>query len=83
MLKEPTREGATVLHLRPKVPPQEVRARRLVGVEGKRWPIAPAFVALPTTLSGAMRTCGDPHAAFLACCLAVVADNAVAVLNAA
>ena len=56
MLKEPTREGATVLHLRTNVPPQEVRARRLVGVEGKRWPIAPAFVALPTTLSGAMRT---------------------------
>jgi hypothetical protein len=56
MLKEPTREGDTVLHLLTNVPTQEVRARRLVGVDGKRWPIETAFVALPTTLSCAMRT---------------------------
>ena len=56
MLKEPTRDGDTVLHLLTNVPAQEARARHLVGVYGKRWSIETAFLELTTTLSCAMRT---------------------------
>ena len=83
MLKEPTRDGDTVLHLLTNVPAQEARARHLVGVYGKRWTIETAFLELTTTLSCEMRTLGYPKAALFAFCLALVAYNAVAVIKAA
>ena len=83
MLKEPTRDGDTVLHLLTNVPAQEARARHLVGVYGKRWTIETAFLELTTTLSCEIRTLGYPKAALFAFCLALVAYNAVAVIKAA
>lgn len=68
--KEPTRDGDTALPLRTNLPAQAARARPRVGVDGKRWTLATAFVALTTTRSCAMRTFGYPKAALLACCLA-------------
>ena len=55
-LTEPTRDGGTALHLLTNVPAQEVRARKLVGVYGKRWTIETAFFELTTTLSCEIRT---------------------------
>ena len=55
-LKEPTRDGDTELPLLSHVPAQEVGARKLVGVYGKRWTIETAFFELTTTLSCEIRT---------------------------
>jgi hypothetical protein len=38
-LKEPTRDGATELHILSHVPVVEARARKLVALYGKRWSI--------------------------------------------
>ena len=54
-LKEPTRDGDTVLHLLTNVPAQEARAGTLGGVYGKRWTIETAFCELTTPLSCEMR----------------------------
>jgi IS4 transposase len=82
-LKEPTRDGDTELPLLSNLPVQEARARKLVGVYGKRWTIETAFFELTTTLSCEVRTLGYPKAALFAFCLALVAYNAVSVLKAA
>ena len=74
-LKEPTRDGDTELHLLSNRPVQEARARKLVGVYGKRWTIETAFCELTTTLSCEVRTLGYPKAALFAFCLALVAYN--------
>jgi hypothetical protein len=82
-LKEPTRDGAPALPLLSNGPAAEARAGQLAVLDGKRWRIETAFFASTTTRSCAMQTLGYPKAAWLACWLALVVSNAVAVMQAA
>src|SRR3989442_6849725 len=83
LLKEPTRDGDTELHLLSNVPAAEARAGKLAVLYGKRWSMETAFFEITTTLSCEIQTFGDPKAALFAFCLALVAYNAVSILNAA
>ena len=83
LLKEPTRDGDTELHLLSNVPAAEARAGKLAVVYGKRWSIETAFFEITTTLSCEIQTLGYPKAALFAFCLALVAYNAVSVIKAA
>jgi IS4 transposase len=83
VLTEPTRDGATELHILSNIPTEEARAGKLAMVYGKRWSIETAFFELTTTLSCEINTLGYPKAALFAFCLALVAYNAVAVIKAA
>lgn len=82
-LKEPTRDGDTELHILSNRPAEEARASTLAVLYGKRWTIETACFDLTTTLSCAIHTLGYPNAALFAFCLALVASNAVSVINAA
>ena len=82
-LKVPTRDGATEIHLLSNIPVEEARARTLVGVYGKRWTIETAFLDLTTPLACEINTLGYPKAALCAFCLALVADHAVSIMQAA
>jgi DDE family transposase len=83
LLKEPTRDGDTEIHLLSNVPAAEARAGKLAVMYGKRWSIETAFFEITTTLSCEIRTLGYPKAALFAFCLALVAYNAVSVIKAA
>lgn len=83
LLKEPTRDGDTELHLLSNVPAAEACAGTLAVLYGKRWSIETAFFEITTTLSCEMQTLGSPQAALLAFCLALGASNAVSVMKAA
>jgi len=58
VLKAPTRDGATELHILSNIPAEEARANKLVVVYGKRWTIETAFFDLTTTLSCEINTLG-------------------------
>jgi hypothetical protein len=83
VLKEPTRDGDTALHILSHIPPEDARASKLAVLYGKRWTIETAFFDLTTPLSCEIHTLGYPKAALVALCLALVAYNAVAVIKAA
>jgi hypothetical protein len=82
-LTEPTRNGATTLHILTNVPPHRASAARLARVYGKRWSIETAFFEITTTLACEINTLGYPKAALLTFCLAVLAYNAVSLIKAA
>ena len=79
----PTRDQNPALHLLSKIPSGRAAAAQPARVSGIRWSIATALFAITTTLSCALHTLEDPQAALLTCCLALVADNAMAMLQAA
>jgi hypothetical protein len=82
-LTVPTRDGAPELHILSNVPSGRASAAHLAQVDGKRWSIATAFCEITTTLSCEMNTLGYPKAALFTFCLALLADNAVALSKAA
>jgi hypothetical protein len=82
-LKEPTRDGATELHILSNVPVADARAGKLAVLDGKRWSIETAFFEITTTWSCEIHTLGYLKAALCAFCLALVAYNAVSVSKAA
>lgn len=82
-LKEPTRDGDTVLHVLSTVPVHRASAAQLARLYGKRWSIETAFFEIPTTLSCEINTLGYPKAALFTFCLALLAYNAVSLIKAA
>jgi hypothetical protein len=82
-LREPTRDGDTVLHLLTNVPTRWATAVDLARLYGKRWSIETAFFELTTTLVCEINTLAYPKAALFTFCLALVAYNAVALIKAA
>ena len=82
-LRVPTRDGAPELHLLSHVPSERASAAHLAQVYGKRWRIATAFLAIPTTVTGESQTLASPQAAWCTFCLALLAYNAVALSKAA
>jgi hypothetical protein len=82
-LKEPTRDGDTVLHVLSNVPVHRASAAQLARLYGKRWSIETAFFEITTTLSCEINTLGYPKAALFTFCLALLAYNAVSLIKAA
>ena len=82
-LKQPTREGDTVIHLLSNVPHADASAVVLSQLYRRRWTIENAFFQITTTLTCEINTLGYPKAALFAFCLALLAYNAVAVIQAA
>jgi Transposase DDE domain len=81
-LDQPTRDGDYVIHLLSNVP-GKVHAVKLAEVYRKRWTIETMFLELTETLTCEIHTLGYPKAALFAFCLALLAYNAVSVLQAA
>src|SRR5262249_24085458 len=78
----PTRDGDLVLHLLTNLP-ADVSAVRCAELYRKRWSIETLFYELTQTLACEIKTLCYPPAALFVFCLALMAANAVAVLNAA
>ncbi len=82
-LHEPTRDGAMEIHVLSNVPRRKASAPKLAESDGKRWTIATMFQARTETLTCEVQALGYPKAALLGFCLALMAYNAVAVMQAA
>jgi Transposase DDE domain len=82
-LKEPTRDGATEIHILSNVPVPWASAPQLARLYGKRWSIETACFEITTTLSCEINTLGYPKAALFTLCLALLAYNAVSLIKAA
>lgn len=81
-LTQPTRDGATSLHLLTNLP-AAVSAVPVAELYRKRWTIETLFLEVTTTLTCEIKTLCYPKAALFVFCLALVAANAVAILKAA
>ena len=82
-LPEPTRDGETEIHVLSHVPMRKVSAQTLAESDGKRWTMATMLHELTETLTCAVNALGSPKAALFGFCWAVMAYNAVAVMQAA
>ena len=82
-LQQPTRDGAPELHILSNVPIHRASAAPLARLSRKRWSIETACFEITTTLSCEIKTLGSPKAALFPCCLALLAYNAVSLINAA
>jgi hypothetical protein len=82
-LKKPTRDGETEIHVLTNVPALAADALTLSEVYLQRWTIETMFQTLTVALTCEIKTLGYPQAALFGFCLAVVAYNAVALVQAA
>jgi hypothetical protein len=82
-LHEPTRDGDTAIHVLSNGPMRKASAQKLAESDGKRWTIATMFQELTETLTCEVNALGYPKAALFGFCLALLAYNAVAVMQAA
>lgn len=80
---EPTRDGATAGHGLSNVPGRQARAHKLAEASGQRWTMESMGQGWPAPRTGAVKARGYPRAALVGFCLAVRADNAVSVMQAA
>ena len=83
VLDPPTRDGDKAIHLLTNVPAKDAHARVIAELYRKRWLIETAFQELESTLNGEINTLGDPKAALLGFCVALVAYNVLSTLKAA
>ena len=81
-LQKPTRDGETQIHLVTNVPALAADALTLSNLYLERWTIETMFQTLTTVLTCEIKTLGYPQAALFGFCLAVVAYNAVALVQA-
>ncbi|HET9450849.1 MAG TPA: transposase [Aggregicoccus sp.] len=82
-LREPTEDGDTCLRLLTNVPARRKRATTLARLYQKRWTVEALFGRLEAALHSELRGLGQPHAALLAFCTALLAYNVLSVLMAA
>jgi hypothetical protein len=82
-LEKPTRDGETEIHLLTNVPGRAADAVTLSNLYLERWTIERMFHTLTVALTCEIKTLGYPQAALFGFCLAVVAYNAVALVQAA
>jgi hypothetical protein len=83
VLKTPTRDGDTEIHLLTNVPIGTATAAQLADLYRQRWTIETVFLELQQTLDCEINTLGYPKAALFAFCLALAVFNAVSLLKAA
>lgn len=83
VLEKPTRDGDRAIHILTNLPAKKVPAVRVAEVYGKRWTIEGLFFEAAQTLSCEIDTLCYPRAALFACCLGLLACNAVALLKGA
>jgi hypothetical protein len=81
-LSKPTRDGETEIHLLTNVPALAADALTLSNLYLERWTIERMFHTLTVALTCEIKTLGYPQAALFGFCLAVVAYNAVALVQA-
>jgi len=79
-LKEPTRDGETVIHILSNVPVKEATAIRLARLYHQRWEVENAFHILTMTLTCELKSLGHPRAALFLFCMAMMAFNTRQVL---
>jgi len=83
VLKIPTRDGDTELHLLANIPAESATAAQLAELYRERWTIETVFLELQKTLEAEINTLGYPKAALFAFCLALTVFNAVSLVKAA
>jgi hypothetical protein len=81
-LNKPTRDGETEIHVLTNVPEKDADARNLSNLYLKRWTIETMFQELTVALTCAIHPLGYPKAALFGFCLALVAYNAVSLVQA-
>jgi len=82
-LKQPARDGETVVHLLTNLRPDQADALQLAGIYLDRWQIETAFQELTVDLACEVSTLGNPKAALFAFAVAVSCYNAFSVTKAA
>lgn len=82
-LYQPTRDGASELHILTNVPRRAANACKLANLYRKRWTIESMFQELTETLTCEIKTLGYPKASVFAFCLALAAYNGISVIKAA
>lgn len=82
-LDKPTRDGEKEIHLLTNLPAEEADARQVAKLYHQRWTIEKVFQDLTVALTCEIRTLGYPKAALFGFCLALVAYNAVSLIQAA
>ena len=82
-LHEPTRDGDMEIPVLSNVPRRKASAPKLAERYGKRWTMETMFHELTETLTCEVNALGYPKAALCGFCLALMAYNAVAVMQAA
>ena len=81
-LNQPTRDGATIVHILTNLP-RQISAKRVADLYRKRWSLETAFQHLEAYFHSEINTLGYPKAALFGFCLALVAYNLLAVVLAA
>ena len=82
-LDQATRDGDRVLYLLTNLPLCKASAKRVARLYRKRWTLETAFQHLEAYFHSEINTLGYPKAAFFGFCLALVAYNMLAVVQAA
>lgn len=82
-LDQPTRKGEREVHLLTNLPPEDADTRQVAKLYLKRWTIERVFQDLAVALTCEIHTLGYPKAALFGFCLALVAYNAVSLIQAA
>jgi hypothetical protein len=83
VLKKPTRDGDTEIHLLTNLPVSKVKAVRIATLYLKRWTLETAFQELTVHLRCELNTLGYPKAALFAFCVAVACYNLLATVKGA
>ena len=82
-LKRATRDGARELFLLTDLSKSAANAKRVADMYRRRWTIETMFQQLEAQLHSEVNTLGYPRAALFAFCIALIAYNALGVINAA
>jgi Transposase DDE domain len=82
-LLEPTEDGDTVIRLLTNVPASRKKATTLARLYRRRWTVETLFGRLEAALESELKGLGQPNAALLGFCTALVAYNVLSVLQAA
>jgi len=82
-LDEPTRDGDKEIHLLTNLPESKADAAKVSDIYRQRWEIENGFNVLTTALTCEVKSLGHPLAALFVFCTAMLAFNALRVLNTA
>jgi hypothetical protein len=82
VLKEPTRDGDTEIHIVSNLP-KRIGAIHIAELYRGRWQIETAFQEVAENLEGEIKTLGYPKAALFGFCMALVTYNLLSVVRAA
>ena len=80
MLQKPTRDGAPELHILTNLTPSEADAVKVAELYQGRWTIEVVFLQLKTAWQCEINTLGDPKAALVTFCVALLLENTLSML---